>query len=327
MNRMPQVCVDIEPDLIAAATGEAEPVTMNRVDDHIRRCASCDNEYTRYRAIDRVVGTWREAPNATAAVEGARKQLLSRLSDLKHRTFTYRVFPSPLGNILIALSDQGVSLVEYLGRAKTLAQSRLARIEDLEAIEDGADIEGLYRELMEYLEGKRTQLTWPVDLRLVRSDFHRSVLQATSGIPYGAVMSYAGVACEVGKPTATRAVAQALRWNPLPIVIPCHRVIGSSGTLTGYAGNKTDLKERLLTVEGVPTVKAHDKAHHDSKIPHDALYVRYPGDDSYCLPTCPSLTTLEHPNRTMLFGSRERAEGAGLQPCSTCRPDLHPIER
>jgi methylated-DNA-[protein]-cysteine S-methyltransferase len=323
MNRMPQVCVDIEPDLIAAATGEAEPVTVNRVEDHIRGCASCDNEYTRYQAIDRVVTTWREAPNATAVVEGARKQLLSRLSDLKHRTFTYRVFPSPLGNILIALSEQGVSLVEYLGRAKNLAQSRLARIEDLEAIEDGAEIEGLYRELMEYLEGKRTQLTWPVDLRLVRSNFHRSVLRATCCIPYGAVMSYAGVACEVGKPTATRAVAQALRWNPLPIVIPCHRVVGSTGTLTGYAGNKTDLKERLLTVEGVPTVKAH----HDSKIPHDALYVRFPGDDSYCLPTCPSLTPVEHPNRAVLFGSRERAERAGLQPCSTCRPDLHPIER
>jgi methylated-DNA-[protein]-cysteine S-methyltransferase len=320
---MPQVCVEIEPDLIAVATGEAEPVTVSHVEDHIRRCVSCGNEYTRYRAIDRVVGAWREAPNATAAVESARKQLLSRLSDLKHRTLTYRVFPSPLGNILIALSEQGVSLVEYLGRGKSLAQSRLARIEDLEAVEDGAEIEGLYHELMEYLQGKRTQLSWPVDLRLVRSDFHRSVLQATCCIPYGAVMSYAGVACEVGKPTATRAVAQALRWNPLPIVIPCHRVIGSSGTLTGYAGNKTDLKERLLTVEGVPTVKAH----HDCKIPHDALYVRFPGDDSYCLPTCSSLSPGEHPNRAVLFGSRERAEGAGLHPCSTCRPDLHPIER
>lgn len=323
MNRMPQVCVDIEPDLIAAAIGEAEPVTASRVQDHIHRCAPCGNEYTRYRAIDRAVGSWREAPNATAAVEGARKRLLSRLSDLKHRTFTYRVFPSPLGNILIALSEQGVSLVEYLGRAKSLAQSRLARIEGLEAIEDGAELEGLHRELLEYLEGKRTHLAWPVDLQLVRSDFHRSVLQATSSIPYGAVMSYAGVACEVGKPTATRAVAQALRWNPLPIVIPCHRVVGSSGTLTGYAGNKTDLKERLLTVEGIPTVKAD----HDSKIPHHALYVRYPGDDSYCLPTCPSLSTMEHPHRIVLFGSRERAEGAGLQPCTTCRPDLHPIER
>jgi methylated-DNA-[protein]-cysteine S-methyltransferase len=320
---MPQVCVDIEPDLVAAATGEAEPATAGRVQAHIRHCASCGHEYARYRAIDRIVGTWREAPNASAAVEGARTRLLARLSDLKCRTLTYRVFPSPLGNILIALSENGVSLVEYLGRGKSLALSRLARLESVEAIEDGAELEPLYRELLEYLEGKRTQLAWPVDLRLVRSDFHRSVLQATAGIPYGAVMSYAGVACEVGKPSATRAVAQALRWNPLPIVIPCHRVVGASGTLTGYAGNKIGLKERLLTVEGIPTVKVD----HNPKIPQDALYVRYPGDTSYCLPTCPSLSTLEHPHRLLLFASRERAEGAGLEPCATCRPDLHPIAR
>lgn len=322
MNRMPQVCVDLEPDLIAAATGEAEPATASRVQDHIRRCASCGNEYTRYRAIDQVVGTWREAPNSTEAVEGARKQLISRLTDLKHRTVTYRVFPSPLGNILIAQSEQGVSLIEYLGRAKSLAQSRLARIEGIEAIEDGAELEGLHRELLEYLEGKRTHLTWPVDLRLVRSDFHRSVLEATSGIPYGAVMSYAGVASEVGKPSATRAVAQALRWNPLPIVIPCHRVVGSSGTLTGYAGNKIDLKERLLTVEGVPTMPSE----RDRLIARPAMYVRHRHESEYCLPTCGSLPTRPLSEMT-LFASRERAEAVGLEPCTSCRPDLHPLER
>jgi methylated-DNA-[protein]-cysteine S-methyltransferase len=323
MNRMPRVCADIEPDLIAAATGEAEPTAAGRVQDHIRGCPPCGDEYSRYRAVDRIVGAWRQAPNATAAVESARKQLQTRLTDLKRRTFTYRIFPSPLGNILIALSEHGVSLVEYLGRAKSLAQSRLARIEGVETIEDGAELEGLHRELLEYLEGRRTRLDWPVDLRLARTDFHRTVLQATAGIPYGAVMSYAGMACEVGKPAATRAVAQALRWNPLPIVIPCHRVVGTSGTLTGYAGHKIGLKERLLTVEGVPTVKGD----HDPKIPRGALYVRYPGDDAYCLPTCPSLSSMEHPHRLLFFGSQERATGAGLTPCSTCRPDLHPISR
>ncbi|OLC16183.1 MAG: hypothetical protein AUH29_05585 [Candidatus Rokubacteria bacterium 13_1_40CM_69_27] len=323
MMRLPKVCADIESDIIAAATGEADPATDRRVQEHVGVCPPCGGEFERYRAIDRAAGAWRQAPTPVAALARMRKRLESRLSDLKRRTFTYRVFPSPLGNILIAVSEQGVSLIEYLGRAHTLSQSRLARLAGVEAIEDGAELEALSRELLEYLEGKRTRLDWPLDLRLARSDFHRTVLQTTASIPYGAVMSYAGVACEVGKPAATRAVAQALRWNPLPIVVPCHRVVGTSGSLTGYAGNKIELKQRLLATEGIPTVKAHD----EFQIPRDTMYARYPGDDSYCLPTCPSLSTLEHPHQVVFFGSRARAEAAGLQPCTTCRPDLHPLAR
>jgi methylated-DNA-[protein]-cysteine S-methyltransferase len=321
MNRQRTSCADIEHDLIAAATGEADALTERRVRQHVGGCAPCGGEYERYRAIERAVGAWRDVPAPAEVAAGARARLEARLGELKRRIVTYRIFPSPLGNILIALSDRGVSLVEYLGRHRDLAYSCLSRRPDVEAIEDGAELEALSRELLEYLEGKRTRLDWPLDLRLARSDFHRTVLRATAGIPHGAVMSYAGVACEVGKPSATRAVAQALRHNPLPIVIPCHRVIGSSGSLTGYAGDKIDLKERLLAVEGVSTVKAP----HHARVPRGAMYVRYPGDSSYCLPTCPSLGTLEHPHRLVFFGSRERAEAAGLAPCSTCRPDLHPI--
>src|SRR5881398_3021490 len=155
----------------------------------------------------------------------------------------------------------------------------------VEAVEDGAEVEARYRELMEYLEGKRTRLEWPLDLRLARSDFHRHVLSATSEIPYGAVTSYAGLACQVGKPTAARAVAQALRWNPLPIVIPCHRVIGTSGALTGYAGNRVMLKQRLLAVEGVRTRPRSE----ERRIERDAMYACAGTDAEYCVPTCGSL--------------------------------------
>jgi O-6-methylguanine DNA methyltransferase len=132
------------------------------------------------------------------------------------------------------------------------------------------------------------------------------------------VCSYAGIASEVGKPTAARAVAQALRWNPVPIVVPCHRVVGSSGALVGYAGNKIALKERLLAVEGVLTA-------HGARIPRDTMYVTLPGERSYCLPTCGWIPTADHPQRFLFFGSRGRAEAAGLTPCTDCRPDLHPL--
>ncbi len=321
MRQTRNSCAETELDLIAAATGDADVAAQRRVREHVDQCAPCGGEYQRYRAIDRAVGFWRGAPAPAAMVAGARKRLETRLGEIKRRTVTYRVFPSPLGNILIALSDQGISLVEYLGRARDLAHSRLGRMSGIEAVEDGSEIENFYRELMEYLEGRRTRLDWPVDLRMARSDFHRDVLRATAGIPHGAVMSYSGVACEIGRPAATRAVAQALRWNPLPIAIPCHRVIGATGALTGYAGDRITLKQRLLAVEGVGTVKSHGNV----KVPHDAMYVRYPGDNSYCLPSCSSLENLDHPHRLMLFGSRDRAEAAGLQPCTTCRPDVRPI--
>lgn len=320
MKTIRSTCAAIEPDLVAAATGEADPAAARQVEDHVARCAPCGEEYRWYRVVDGAVGAWRGAPAPAAGAARARKRLETRLTDLKHRTIAYHIFPSPLGNLLIGLSDQGVSLVEYLGRATDLSRSRLSRLK-VEIQEDGADVEAYYCQLLEYLEGTRTRLEWPLDLRLVASDFHRSVLQATAGIPYGAVMSYAGVACEIGKPTAVRAVAQALRRNPLPIVVPCHRVVGASGSLTGYAGHKTGIKQRLLTTEGIRVVAAAA----DLKIPRDAMYVGEPNDAWYCLPSCSSLTTLQHPHRLIMFGSRQRAEAARRAPCTTCRPDLHPL--
>lgn len=320
MNR-PRVCPEIEMDLIAAATGDADRAAVDRVERHVGTCRPCRDEYASYRALDAVIRHSRHEPGAAPGVHESRRRVEARLEALRRRALTYRIFPSPLGNILIALSDRGVSLVEYLGNHRDLRHSRLQRLSGVEVIEDGAEVEAYYRELLDYLEGRRARLEWPLDLRLVRSDFHRTVLQATAHIPFGAVASYAGVACEVGKPRAVRAVAQALRWNPLPIVIPCHRVIGSSGALTGYAGNKVEVKQRLLAREGVPVVAQA----RDLRVARDAMYVAGPDSREYCLPTCDWLARMDHPNRLRLFGSRAHAEAAGLAPCQDCRPDLHPL--
>jgi O-6-methylguanine DNA methyltransferase len=209
-------------------------------------------------------------------------------------------------------------MVEYL-ESESAAGSRLRHLVGLEAVEDAGQTEAFYRDLLDYLDGRRTRLDWPLDLRWVSSDFQRRVLQATSRLPYGAVTSYGHIARDIGVPSATRAVAQALRRNPVPLAIPCHRVIGGSGDLTGYAGKKIALKERLLTLEGVPVA--------DAGAPHverRAMYVRYRAEAEYCLPTCGALPSTPLVELT-LFGSRERAEAAGLAPCTTCRPDLHPV--
>jgi len=221
--------------------------------------------------------------------------------------------------VLIGRSERGVALVQYLSRSGSV-DAHVRRLLGEDAVEDHGATEGLRAELAEYLEGRRARLDWPLDLRRMRSDFQRRVLEATAALPYGAVTSYAGIAARIGAPTAARPVAQALRGNPLPIVIPCHRVIGGTGALTGYAGKRVELKQRLLAVEGVKTVAAR----HDFRVPREAMYTLMDGEREYCVPTCGSLSSKPLSVLT-LFGTRERAEAAGLTPCSTCRPDLHPL--
>lgn len=312
-------CREVEPDLLAVAAGEASASGAERVERHLDRCADCRQDLERYRALEALVGALRRAPLRGEDPALARAELESRLADLRRRLVSFGVFPSPLGPILIARSELGVSLVRYVAGRESVA-SQITHLVGEEAVEDPAATEALHRELLDYLEGRRTQLAWPLDLRRVRSDFQRRVLELTAGLPYGAVTSYAGIARRLGAPRAVRPVAQALRWNPLPIVIPCHRVIGSSGALVGYAGKRVELKHRLLELEGV---HAHP-AGADFKIRREAMYALHAGDSEYCLPTCGSLASLPLA-RLVLFGSRERAEQAGLAPCTTCRPDLHPL--
>jgi methylated-DNA-[protein]-cysteine S-methyltransferase len=280
-------------------------------------CQSCWDDFERYRAINPAVGSLRATAPPAGDVETARQRLMARLADLKTRIVSYRVFESPLGPILIGSSEHGVALVEYLGQGG-VAGSRLFRMAGVDPHEDGAEIERLGRELLDFLGGRRTRLDWPLDLRAARSDFERAVLEATAAVPYGAVESYRGIAGDLGKPEAVRAVAQALRHNPLPIVVPCHRIIGSGGDLVGYAGNRVGLKEQLLSVEGVPTLRERTP-----RIARRALYHYEPNPSrEYCLPTCGDIARRPI---GMLFTSRAQAEARGLLPCSACHPDLYPL--
>ena len=320
MKRRAASCIEIEADLVAAAVGEADAVAEGRVAAHVAKCEPCRVEHSGYQAIDRELGVIRAATVDVQGVARSRERLETRLDDLRSRIVAYRVFDSPLGPILLAHSEQGVVLLEYLHGGRDLRASRLGRMRGIETVEDGGDTEGLYREFRAYLDGRTQQLGWPLDLRLVRSPFQRSVLEHTAGIPYGAVVSYKRLASDLGQPKAVRAVAQALRWNPVPVAIPCHRVVGTSGLLTGYAGGETGRKRQLLTTEGVPVVPAHD----DFAIARGAMYMLAPGDSEYCLPSCPSPETLRSGLLTY-FGSRIRAEAVGFRPCTSCRPDLHPL--
>lgn len=308
-------CDQIQPELVAAATNDASAAAAARVRTHVARCTPCRVSFERYRDIDRVVGALRRAPVGDDRAAESLAGLERRLADLRRRVLGVHVWDSPVGPLLIARSDEGVALVEYLDRPSAQA-SRLSRIPGVEIVDDGGEGEPVYRQLLEYLRGERTQLPWPLDFRLARSGFMRDVLRVTADVAYGAVTSYGHIAREVGKPAAVRAVAQVLRWNPLPLVVPCHRVVGGTGALTGYAGDRVGLKARLLSLEGVPTTR--------HAITRRRMYVRMERENAYCLPTCGDLPAVPLARLT-LFGSRERAEAIGLQPCADCRPDLHPL--
>jgi len=155
---------------------------------------------------------------------------------------------TPLGRLYIATNDQGVCAIKFgrlEARVKPLFKSRAQRDREI-------NLTNLVSaQLEEYFSGRRRSFDLPLDLSSL-TPFQRQVLAVTSRIPWGEVWSYQRVADKMGRPKSSRPVGQALGRNPIPIVIPCHRVIASDGSLGGYCGKTgLDLKHWLLRHEGV----------------------------------------------------------------------------
>lgn len=153
-----------------------------------------------------------------------------------------------LGDLRLAASDLGLVAVEWAD-SQFEFDSYLRRIN--RPIEPNAKkIVPYAKELREYLNSKRKAFTIPIDWSLFRP-FQREALQAVFRIPYGETCTYHDIAIEIGRPNASRAVGRANATNPMPIVIPCHRVIGRDGKLHGYGGGEgLKTKEWLLRLEG-----------------------------------------------------------------------------
>jgi O-6-methylguanine DNA methyltransferase len=153
-----------------------------------------------------------------------------------------------LGDLRLAASDLGLVAVEW-AESQLEFDSYLRKLNrPMEA--NVKKIAPYARELREYLNGKRSTFTIPIDWSLFRP-FQREALQAVYRIPYGETCTYHDIALEIGRPNASRAVGRANATNPMPIVIPCHRVIGKDGKLHGYGGGEgLKTKEWLLKLEG-----------------------------------------------------------------------------
>lgn len=153
-----------------------------------------------------------------------------------------------LGDFRLAASDFGLVAVEWAD-SQPQFDSYLTRLKRPVAVE-AKRIKPYAKELAEYIEGKRHAFTIPVDWTLF-TPFQREALQAVFRIPYGETRTYAEIAEQINRPHAYRAVGGANAMNPMPLVIPCHRVIGMDGKLHGYGGGQgLKTKEWLLKMEG-----------------------------------------------------------------------------
>ena len=178
----------------------------------------------------------------------ARERLLAKAKKEGLTTVGYDVIGSPLGPLWIAIGPKGVTTIHYGDEPSESELRRLVRVYGPGVVPDHRRSSILARELDEYFNGKRRAFDIDVDLSGL-TPFQTKILAATAKIPFGAVSTYQSVARRAGNEKASRAAGGALNQNPIPIVVPCHRVVGSNGSLVGYAGG-LDVKRRLLALEG-----------------------------------------------------------------------------
>jgi methylated-DNA-[protein]-cysteine S-methyltransferase len=159
----------------------------------------------------------------------------------------YDLAETPVGMLLVAVTDRGLCRVSFDPQPEREAEW-LAQAFGVRVLRAAKPVEAVRRQLDEYFEGKRTRFELPVDLR-PSAPFSREVLRRLARVPYGEVTTYGALARAAHRPQAARAVGTVMNRNPIPIVLPCHRVVGADGSLVGYGGG-LDRKRQLLSLEG-----------------------------------------------------------------------------
>lgn len=159
----------------------------------------------------------------------------------------YDVIETPIGPLLLAATERGLVRIAFDPEPEAQLE-RLARVAGPRVLRSARQVEPVRRQLDEYFAGRRMTFDLDVDLRGV-APFAERVLAELARVPFGETTTYGALATRVGAPSAARAVGTVMNRNPIPIVLPCHRVVGANGSLVGYGGG-IERKERLLRLEG-----------------------------------------------------------------------------
>jgi methylated-DNA-[protein]-cysteine S-methyltransferase len=219
--------------------------------EHTEECNYCANELRRYDTLDDALTACGDICADVTAPPPIKLP--------KRERVLYTRVESPLGDLILAATGAGLREIDF-GRDLSDAAFvmrvrgsgadplRLERTPEAEP-EAQQNLKRAAAELEEYFHGRRATFDIPLDWGAM-PPFRRAVLEATASVPFGHVDTYAGIAKRIGQPKATRAVGNALGHNPIPVIVPCHRVIRSDASLGGYTGG-LDIKERLLQLEGV----------------------------------------------------------------------------
>ena len=194
--------------------------------------------------IARVLGTGIE----DASVKAAKRFAGLADADLLAKV-VYAPYDSPLGRGYVAATRRGIVGVALPGRSEDAFLTELADGVSPRVLEQPQRLDEARRQLDQYFAGNRTRFELSVDWSLVKADFYGRVLRQTAKLPYGVTSTYGEVAARAGNPRAFRAAGTALATNPIPLVVPCHRVLRAGGVLGGYGGGP-EMKRFLLELEG-----------------------------------------------------------------------------
>lgn len=222
----------------------------------------------------------------------------------------YARFDAPIGPLIVAWNGLGVSAVEAAPDDATFEANHLART-GRRAVPAGELPVDLARSIARRLGGDR-RVRIDLDLR-GHTEFERDVWHKALEIPRGEVRPYGWIAAEIGRPKAVRAVGTALGHNPVPLIVPCHRVVRTDGSIGQYSLGGPENKRTILAAEGLDP----DAMESDAR-----SGIRYLGSDTthiVCLPTCQHARRIM-PRHRVPFRSLEAAANAGYRPCHVCRP-------
>jgi O-6-methylguanine DNA methyltransferase len=222
----------------------------------------------------------------------------------------YATIPTAIGDVQVAWNGVGISLVDRASEDEVFEERFRATIG--RPIRRSSGIPDRLRNAIDRRLGGDRRASIPLDLR-GRTDFERAVWLKALEIPRGEVRPYGWIAAEIGRPKAVRAVGTALGHNPIPLIVPCHRVVRSDGMLGQYSLGGPGNKRTILAAEGLDPDEFESLSR---------AGVRYIGSDTtriYCLPACHRAQRISDAHRVP-FRSAAAAEGSGYRACRMCRP-------